>query len=77
MNGLYVHNGKNVRIVNNAHYTCLPPFGSGHTSNIILRGSHDGSEVAGNTEKRVSNQTEALSDAKAKSNLNNCVLKTL
>jgi parallel beta-helix repeat protein len=77
INGLYVHNGKNVRIVNNAHYTCLPPFGSGHSSNITLRGSQSGSKVAGNTEKRVSNQTQALTDAKAKLNLDNCVLENL
>lgn len=77
INGLYVHNGKNVRIVNNAHYTCLPPFGSGHSSKIILRGVQSGSEVAGNTERRVSDQGQALKDAKAKSNLNNCVLKNL
>ena len=77
INGLYVNNGKNVSIVNNAHYTCLPPFSSGHSSNITLRGSQIGSEVAGNTERRVSDQMQALADAKAKRNLNNCVLKNL
>jgi parallel beta-helix repeat protein len=77
INGLYVHNGKNVSIVNNAHYTCLPPFGAGHSSNITLRGSHTGSKVAGNTERRVSDQTQALADAKRMRNLDNCVLKNL
>ena len=77
MNGLYVDNGRNVRIVNNAHYTCPAPFGSNHVSRIVLRGDHIGSTASGNTEKRVSNQMQAIDDAKTKSNLDNCVLGNL
>jgi hypothetical protein len=76
-NGLAVSNGRNVRIINNAHYTCPPPFGSNHTSNIVLRDTQIGSEASGNIEMRVANQMEAINDAKAKSNLNNCVVKNL
>ncbi len=76
-NGLYVNNGINVNIENNAHYTCPPPFGSDHSSRIVLRGTHVDSAVSGNTEKRVANQMEAILDAKRKGNLTNCVLGNL
>lgn len=77
MNGLYVNDGRNVKIINNAHYTCPPPFGANHLSMIILRGTHIDSRASGNTEKRVSNQTQAINDAKTISSLNNCVLGNL
>jgi parallel beta-helix repeat protein len=77
MNGLFVSDGRNIRIVNNAHYSCPPPFGSNHVSRIALRGSQIGSTVSGNTEKRVSSQMEAVADAKKKGTLNNCVVANM
>ncbi|MGZ9275179.1 MAG: hypothetical protein ACXW34_10590, partial [Nitrospira sp.] len=77
MNGLFVNDGRNVKITNNAHYTCPPPFVSNHMSSIVLRGNHIGSEASGNTEKRMPDQMQALAHAKTKSTLNNCVLGNL
>ncbi len=76
-NGISVANGKNVSIVNNAHYTCPPPRGENHVSRIVLRGTPINSRISGNTEIRVSNQNQALDDARTKANLNNCILKNL
>lgn len=77
INGLYVNNGRNVKIINNAHYTCPPPGGARHASNIVLRGDQIDSVAYGNIQRRVSGQEEAIKDATTISNFDNCVLETL
>jgi hypothetical protein len=74
-NGLSGANVRNVHIRDNAHYSCPPPFGDTHMSNIYLSGKQTNSSISGNVTGRVSGQDEALARARGLSKLDNCVLK--